>query len=318
MRFGAGGLPSWRHDEDGRAVRLRPDKDPNGRSSHRNPCHGHDRHARSGIGLRPVRGNHPRPRLSKQRVPGRSIRATRLPLNQRRSRRSDHPGPCVRRGLGRTPSDPGAAPHRRTGERSFLRLGRPRLLHRDADLGRLATGTALKALTGLDHTVLHLEAVTIPTASRKTRRIELSAERYDRLAAFIERSFHRNGTGAVIMVPDAHYGGHDAFFEADGRYSILLTCNEWARHALSVAGVRVPAWSPFDKALLYRLPTDKPLGFQGAHQARVKLTLTAGRSANVVIRPDCTAMMSPQGTALFILPSGRPCQASRFPASAGG
>ena len=115
--------------------------------------------------------------------------------------------------------------------------------------------TALWALTGVGTTVLHVEATTVPKGPA-TRHITLSPAQYRRLAGFIENSFRRDDTGAAIIVPGAHYGLHDAFFEATGHYSAFETCNEWTRQGLVTAGVRAPMWSPFQKALLYQVPND--------------------------------------------------------------
>ena len=115
--------------------------------------------------------------------------------------------------------------------------------------------TAVRALSGLDRTVLHVVAVAAPSPSlTAVRHVRLSPEQYGRLAAFIDTSFRPGRNGAKIVIAGAYYGAHDAFFEGQGHYSVLETCNEWTRRALAVAGVRVPSWSPFDKALLYQLP----------------------------------------------------------------
>ena len=113
--------------------------------------------------------------------------------------------------------------------------------------------TAVAAVLGLGPSVLHVEAVPTPPDGVGTRHLRLSDQQYSRLVAYIESGFHRGRDGAPIPIPGAHYGFHDAFFEAEGRYSPFLTCNEWARRGLASAGVRVPLWSPFDKALLYQL-----------------------------------------------------------------
>jgi uncharacterized protein (TIGR02117 family) len=117
----------------------------------------------------------------------------------------------------------------------------------------LQVSTALRAVTGAGASVMHVEATGAPTGPN-TRHVVLSVAQYALLAQYIEGSFQHDETGAVIVVPGAHYGWHDAFFEATGHYSAFKTCNEWSRQGLAVAGVRVPLWSPFASALLYQLP----------------------------------------------------------------
>jgi hypothetical protein len=36
------------------------------------------------------------------------------------------------------------------------------------------------------------------------------------------------------------YGSTDAFFEADGSYHLLNTCNSWVGRGLRKAGIKVP------------------------------------------------------------------------------
>ncbi len=113
--------------------------------------------------------------------------------------------------------------------------------------------TALKALLGLDGSVMHVEAVARPLPEANIRRLLLSAEAYRRLVGYLEAGFLRSDQGVPRLIPDAHYSLHDAFFEAQGRYSMFLTCNEWVRRALAEAGVRVPLWAPFSQTLFYQI-----------------------------------------------------------------
>jgi uncharacterized protein (TIGR02117 family) len=121
----------------------------------------------------------------------------------------------------------------------------------------LRASTAFKALTGLDSSVLHVEAVPRTDGDPQARHLRLSPDQYHRLVKLIEASFRRGPAGNVLLIPGASYGDHDAFFEARGHYSLFVTCNEWARRALAGAGVRAPLWAPFDIALFYQLPADK-------------------------------------------------------------
>ncbi|GGP26622.1 TIGR02117 family protein [Silvimonas amylolytica] len=114
--------------------------------------------------------------------------------------------------------------------------------------------TALYALSGLDTTLLHVSWGAMPASTSPQRvALRLSPQNYLRLAAFIEQSIRRNDQGNAIWLPGKGYGGADAFYEATGHYSVIQTCNEWVRQGLDAAGVRVPWWSPFDKALFWQL-----------------------------------------------------------------
>lgn len=122
--------------------------------------------------------------------------------------------------------------------------------------GDLRTTTALKALSGLDDSVMHVEAAPPPSplASRHPiAQLHVSERQYRLLVEFVEASFQRDGAGSIILIQGAHYNDHDAFFEARGHYSAVNTCNEWTRRALQHADLRVPLWAPFDVALFRHL-----------------------------------------------------------------
>lgn len=113
--------------------------------------------------------------------------------------------------------------------------------------------TALSALTGLNDSVLHVEYQPTPKPAADTVALTLSPAGYRRLAAYIRSSAILDGTGTAHWLPGRHYDNNDAFYAAHGHYSPFVTCNQWVRNGLAVAGVRVPLWAPFDKALFWQL-----------------------------------------------------------------
>jgi uncharacterized protein (TIGR02117 family) len=120
----------------------------------------------------------------------------------------------------------------------------------------LTLSTALLALSGFDGTVMHVQAASAPAPGPRTGHLLLSAEQYHRLADFVDQSFERTNSGALMPIAGAHYfGRHDAFFEARGHYSAFNTCNEWTRQALSRANQSTPLWAPFDIALFHHMRT---------------------------------------------------------------
>jgi uncharacterized protein (TIGR02117 family) len=113
--------------------------------------------------------------------------------------------------------------------------------------------TAWRALSGSNPTLLHVEA-TAPLAQLPgVRKIRLSDSQLAALASFVEASFALDVAGKAQRIAGAHYDAHDAFYVAQGHYSLSKTCNEWVREALDSAGVRSPLWSPFPSAIFYQL-----------------------------------------------------------------
>jgi uncharacterized protein (TIGR02117 family) len=116
----------------------------------------------------------------------------------------------------------------------------------------LKAGTAFVALTGLGEGAMHVEYIADP-ASYAGREVRLSPEQYARLVGYVRDSFERNTDGRPIRLRAPGYFDTDAFYAAKPRYTFWMTSNEWVRRGLTAAGVRTPAWAPFDSALFYQL-----------------------------------------------------------------
>ncbi|WP_448502025.1 DUF2459 domain-containing protein [Sphingomonas sp.] len=103
--------------------------------------------------------------------------------------------------------------------------------------------TVLAAALGSDETVLHVEHVARPKESIHVSRVMLDAEGFALLTAYLQTSL-REGEA----LPG--YEAHDAFYPASGRYSAIVTCNEWTGAALRRAGVPMGAWTPFSGGVM--------------------------------------------------------------------
>jgi uncharacterized protein (TIGR02117 family) len=116
----------------------------------------------------------------------------------------------------------------------------------------LRTGTAASALLGRGPAAMYIDYIARPEDYR-VRRIDLSAGQYERLVAGLRAGFARDAAGRPRRIDDPGYFDTDAFYEGTGRYSLVLTCNEWIRRVLADAGVRTAVWSPFDTALFWHV-----------------------------------------------------------------
>ncbi len=85
------------------------------------------------------------------------------------------------------------------------------------------------------------------------RRITISKEQYGRLAGYIKQSFQKDDSGHFINIKThANYGNADAFYEANGSYSLFHTCNTWANNALKQSGQRCCVWTIFDTGIFLK------------------------------------------------------------------
>lgn len=99
--------------------------------------------------------------------------------------------------------------------------------------------TVVASAVGSDRTLMHVEHLPLPRSGDGAREIVVTPAQYRRLAAYIRASFRAGGARY------RGYSGYDAFYEANGRYDAVRTCNSWTGDALRFAGVRVGAWTPF-------------------------------------------------------------------------
>lgn len=128
----------------------------------------------------------------------------------------------------------------------------------------LKIATALTAVSGLGQAATHVEFMAAPALHEATADfhmvpVTIDAAHYRRLVEFVQSVFVRDDAGHPQAIP-AHgywYDGRDAFFEANGSYSLFRTCNVWTCEALRAAGLPRPLWSPFPGGVTRHLPPPK-------------------------------------------------------------
>lgn len=114
-------------------------------------------------------------------------------------------------------------------------------------------GPVLRAVTG-DRAVLRLQAFgEIDPAAAGLGRIDLAPQGLARLIDRIAADLTRDAAGQPILSQAPGLADTDAFWEAEGHFWALNTCNVWAGEVLRAAGVRLGAWTPTPQALALSL-----------------------------------------------------------------
>ncbi len=132
------------------------------------------------------------------------------------------------------------------GDRDFY-LNTPRW----TDLSLASTARALFASRGsLVHVTLWYGT---PLPGDGVRSLRLDPAAYGLLVEGLKAGFETGDDGRPLPIPGYRYGPADAFYEGRGRYSLVLTCNEWAARRLRAAGVTVGWWTPLPFGLLWNL-----------------------------------------------------------------
>ncbi len=114
----------------------------------------------------------------------------------------------------------------------------------------LKFSVAFKAVTGLSTTAIHATYYHALTENESCRKIVITEQQYAQLVQFITSSFQKNQNAHFIpIVTNANYGMNDAFYEANGSYSLFHTCNTWANAALKSCDQKACLWTIFDKGI---------------------------------------------------------------------
>uniref|UniRef100_UPI00404983BA TIGR02117 family protein n=1 Tax=Flavobacterium sp. TaxID=239 RepID=UPI00404983BA len=117
----------------------------------------------------------------------------------------------------------------------------------------LKASVALKAATGIGSTAIHATFYSNIIESETCKKILISTEQYARLITYVENSFKKDENNNYINIStDANYGKTDAFYEANGSYSLFHTCNTWANNGLKSSGQKCCLWTPFDTGIFLK------------------------------------------------------------------
>ncbi len=117
----------------------------------------------------------------------------------------------------------------------------------------LTVRNAFFAAFGGGPPLLHVEHEFGPQAGEDTRPLRVTPDEYRRLAGYVRARFRLDARGRTIPVLGRGYNDWDMFYEAEGGYSFVLTCNEWTGRALRSAGVRTGLWTPLAQSIMWRL-----------------------------------------------------------------
>ena len=117
----------------------------------------------------------------------------------------------------------------------------------------LSLRNAFYAAFGGGPPLLHVEHEFRPQPTEDTRPLRVTPDQYRRLVAFIRPRFRLDARGRTLPVLGRGYNDWDMFYEAQGGYSFVFTCNEWTGRALRSAGVRTGLWTPLAQSIMWRL-----------------------------------------------------------------
>ena len=113
----------------------------------------------------------------------------------------------------------------------------------------LKASTAVKAAFYMGTTAMHTRFYKDMKLDDECVRITISKKDYEDLVKFINNSFQLDEGKKMRWIANRSYGQYDAFYEANGKYSLFYTCNTWANDALKAAHQKAALWTPYDKGI---------------------------------------------------------------------
>lgn len=117
--------------------------------------------------------------------------------------------------------------------------------------GDLKFSTAFKAMFWKSATAMHV--TYYPSELKEgssVKKIRISEEQYKTLIRYIQESFILSNDKPLLIKDEVYEGLPNSFFEAQGSYHFLKTCNEWTRMGLAESGIKTIFWSPFADGLM--------------------------------------------------------------------
>ena len=119
----------------------------------------------------------------------------------------------------------------------------------------LKFSVAFKATFALSSSAMHATFYKELRENEQCKSIHISTSQYQVLVQYILNSFQLDSSNTSIHIKtNANYGKQDAFYEANGRYSLFFTCNTWVNNALKSCGQKTGFWTPFESGIFYHHP----------------------------------------------------------------
>lgn len=113
----------------------------------------------------------------------------------------------------------------------------------------LKASTAAVAAFHLGTSAMHTQFYKQLKEDNECVKIMITKEDYAALVQYISDSFQLDDAKKIRWIEGHAYNTHDAFYEANRKYSLFYTCNTWANNALKAANQKAALWTPSDTGI---------------------------------------------------------------------
>lgn len=91
------------------------------------------------------------------------------------------------------------------------------------------------------------------SAQENWKKFELCPQALATLWQYLDDSFRKTADQDWQQIASTGYSRHHFFYEANGQYHAINTCNTWLNNALKAAQIKTARWSPLTYGILWHL-----------------------------------------------------------------
>lgn len=113
----------------------------------------------------------------------------------------------------------------------------------------LTFSTAFDALFYRGKSALHICYQQKPQENFICKRLVIQASEYKQLITYVLKTANCSANQSAHVIPESGYYDYDAFYEANGKYSLFSTCNSWINGGLKEADLPACWWTPLSFAI---------------------------------------------------------------------
>ena len=116
----------------------------------------------------------------------------------------------------------------------------------------LSAKTAATAAFIPSATAMHVSVLkNKPRTGEMIRKTKVSKAQLLKMEEYILNTLQTENGKALLIDCCRYEGFDDNFYEANGSYHMLRTCNTWANQTLQKGEIKTAIWAPFDKCILH-------------------------------------------------------------------
>jgi len=135
------------------------------------------------------------------------------------------------------------------GTHAMIGWGHGRVYRNARTWADVKSGDIASGIFGSDYTTLHIYHLVNPKPLAHRKSLQVTPKEYRNIVNQIRSTFRLNSNGDSIA--HSAYAVDNLFYDSNGHYSAINTCNSWTGTVLRNAGVRIGIWTPMPGGVMH-------------------------------------------------------------------